>query len=163
MVLSISISISRCKLAKQPHSTIQDLNYLPTFLLWHRFVHLHFWGLSLGWMLGLILGFHHFNPSLVSTNFASCYGYLVEGLGFLIHTTSLKILCELSSTLCVWVCTRKFITYGNFLERRFGTLLCFHHATFLLFFWVLKLGNGNLCFFYIYKKIVWWSRSDDHP
>jgi hypothetical protein len=36
VVLSISISISRHKLAKQP------LNYLPPFLLWLQFVHLHF-------------------------------------------------------------------------------------------------------------------------
>jgi hypothetical protein len=100
VVLSISISISRHTLAKQPHPTMQVSNTRLKLLASLSFVAPVCAFPLLGvvnWLdVGLVLGFHHFNPSLVSTNFASCYGYLVGGLGF--RAIKLQTLKHLTST-----------------------------------------------------------------
>ncbi len=126
-------------------SPIQDLNYLPPFLLWPRFVHLHFWGV-VSWLdVGLVLGFHHFNPSLVSTNFASCYGYLVGGLGFRVShphhflENNMQIIIH---SLCQSV-HKKAHNLWELSKKEIGTLLCLHHATFLFSLFLLGVETGE--------------------
>lgn len=86
--------------------------------------------------VGLVLGFHQFNPSLVSTNFASCCGYVVGGFRvshphhFLENTVQIII-----HSLCPSV-HKKAHNLWELSQKEIGTLLCLHHATFFFFFFL---------------------------
>ncbi len=78
------------------------------------------------------------------------------------NTTSLKIPCKLSSTLCVWMCTKKAHNLSELSKKEIGILLYLHHATFLfsLYFWVLKLENDYFSFSFFLNCVMeqeWWS------